>query len=92
MEFLIELIMELVLEGASETAKCSKVPKPLRIAAAVLVMLFFAAVLGVIALTGVLAFKSNVLLSVAVFALDVLLAVLLVRKIIKEVRKAKKGK
>lgn len=84
--------MELVLEGASETAKCSKVPKPLRIAAAVLVMLFFAAVLGVIALTGVLALKTSVLLSAAVFALDVLLAVLLVRKIIKEVRKAKKGK
>ena len=84
--------MEIVLEGASETAKCSKVPKPLRIAAAVLVMLFFAAVLGVIALTGVLALKTSVLLSAAVFALDVLLAVLLVRKIIKEVRKAKKGK
>lgn len=80
------------MEGVTETAKSSRVPKPLRIASAVLIMLLFAAALGVIALTGVLAFKTNVLLSVAVFALDVLLAVLLGRSIIKEVRKAKKGK
>lgn len=92
MEFLIELIMEIVLEGAAETAKSSRVPKPLRIAAAVLIMLLFAVVLGVIAFTGVLALKINVLLSAAVFALDVLLVVLLVRSIIKEVGKAKKEK
>ena len=50
MKFIIELILDLLLEGSIEASKSEKVPKPIRYILIVLISLFFLAVIGYIAL------------------------------------------
>ena len=60
MEFLIELLFDLALEGSIEITKSVKVSKWIRYPVIVLVVGFFTAVLGLMFLVSVMFLKENV--------------------------------
>ena len=61
MEDLIELILELALEGGLEATKNDKVPKFIRYIILGIIALFFITVIGVIYLTAFLILKQNII-------------------------------
>lgn len=75
MEFLFELVLELILEGNIDASKSKKVPKPLRYVLIVFIFLFFAGVDSLFFITGFLAIKINTLLAILMFALGMIMVV-----------------
>lgn len=59
MEILFEILLDLLSEGVTEASLSKKVPKPVRYIAIVLVVLFFAAVLGLILFMGAVLLKEK---------------------------------
>lgn len=59
MEYVFEFLLELILEGSIEASKSSKIPKYIRYLLIVLIVCFFAAVIGLIFLTGILFIKES---------------------------------
>jgi NADH:ubiquinone oxidoreductase subunit 3 (subunit A) len=82
MDFLIELLFDLVFEGMFEASNSSKIPKPLRIVLGIILLIFVLLIIGVIALTGILVLKENI--GGIIF---ILLAIFLLIKLIYEFRK-----
>lgn len=80
MEYIFEILLELVLEGSVEVSKSRKVPKYIRYPLIVLIALFFIAVLGLIFFGGILALKKNVLVGIALILLGSLLLIMSVIK------------
>lgn len=91
MDLVIEIMAELVLEifdsGAKEVALGKKYPKPLRITAVVLLLVFYLAVFGLIAFAGILFLKESVVAGILFIGLDVFLIVLSVRRVVKAIRR-----
>ena len=52
MDLLVEIVLDLIAEGLSETSKSAKVPRPIRFIAIGLIVLFSCAVIGLIFLVG----------------------------------------
>lgn len=75
MEFLFELVLELILEGSIDASKSKKVPKPLRYVLIVFIVLFFAGIDSLFFITGFLAIKINTLLAILMFALGMIMVV-----------------
>lgn len=80
MEYIIEFILELVLEGSIEASRSNKVPKYIRYPLIFLISLFFIAVIGLIVFTGVIVFKDNALLGSLFILIGVLMFVMCVIK------------
>ena len=81
-EFLGEIFFELIFMGGEHIIRSSKTPWPIRIFLAVLALLFFVAVIGLIIWAGVAAILNNsVAGGIAILALAVLITVVIVRKI-----------
>ena len=80
MDFLIELVMELIMEGSLELSQNRKLPKWLRYPLIALVTLFFGAVIGLIFLVGFLVLKQTVLGGLAILAIGTVMLILAVRK------------
>jgi len=80
MEFLMELVLELILEGSISISSNKKISKWIRYPLIVIIILFFLSVIGLVFLTGILVFKYSVLLSMLFIAIG---AFLLVASIIK---------
>ncbi len=59
MEFLFEFVLDLVFEGMGEASKCPRVPKPARYALIAVLALLYAAVVGIVALAGLLFIKDG---------------------------------
>lgn len=59
MEYVFEFLLELILEGSIEASKSSKIPKYIRYPLIVLIVCFFAAVIGLIFFTGILFIKES---------------------------------
>lgn len=59
MEFIIELLVELIFEGAIELSKSKKTPFLLRIFLIILIVLFFISVICLMLFISYLAFKNN---------------------------------
>ena len=59
MEFLFEFIFEIIVEGAIAATSEKRVPLPLRILAAVFVVVLFGGVLFLIILTGILCLQGE---------------------------------
>lgn len=68
MEFLIELIIECILEGSMSAGTNKKLPKWFRILCTMIILLFFSAVIGLFIFTGIITLKENVLISILMFA------------------------
>lgn len=75
MEAIIEFILELFVEGSIEAAQSSRVPAAVRYILAVILALFFIAVIGIIFLTGILAIRESILLGAFVLTLGVFMLV-----------------
>ncbi len=84
MDFLIELLLELVLEGSVEIVKSKRVSRIIRYPLIFLLALFFAAVEGLILFVGISMLKTSVLGGVIVIALAVVFLIALVIKIVRE--------
>ena len=88
MEFVLELIFEIIIEGTIEIGTSKKVPLPIRIIALLIFLLIYGAILGVIAMVGIGIWQDgNTSLSFMVFGLDVLIALLVVCWIVKQYKK-----
>lgn len=93
MEFIIELIgeivFEIILEGSLELGTSKKVPMPLRILAAILVSAIYFGIITIIILVALDAMKTNPLLAWLLIILDALLAVGVVYTVVKKRREKK---
>lgn len=88
MEFVLELIFEIIIEGTIEIGTSKKVPLPIRIIALLIFLLIYGAILGVIAMVGIGVWQDgNTSLSLMVFGLDVVIALLVVCWIVKQYKK-----
>ncbi|MBE5779819.1 MAG: hypothetical protein E7331_10890 [Clostridiales bacterium] len=80
MDLLFEIILELLSEGVSEASRSSKVPKPLRYACIVLIILFFSATIGLILFCGISLLKENTLGGIFFIALGLVMMVMSICK------------
>lgn len=76
MDFLFELLFELIAEGTVELSKSIKVPKYIRYPLIVIIALFFIGVIGILLLVGVASFEQNFLIGIIIIALALLLLVM----------------
>ena len=59
MEFFVEILLELILEGTMEASQSKKVPKVIRGFLIVLISAFYLSVIGLILFIGVSCWKTN---------------------------------
>ena len=67
MDFLFELIFELVAEGTVELSKSVKVPKVIRYPLIAIIALFCVAVIGIIFFVSIISYKESPVLSAILF-------------------------
>ena len=80
MDFIFELIAELIMGTVFEASKSKRVPKPLRYFLIALIILFFAAVFGLIFFIGALTLKKTVIGGIVIIAFGLLMLILGIRK------------
>lgn len=76
MEFLFELLIELIAEGTVELSKSIKVPKYIRYPLIVLVVLFFVAVIGIMLLVGFMSLQQNMFFGILIIALTLFMLIM----------------
>ena len=84
MDFLLEILFELVAEGTVELSKSSRVPKYIRYPLFAVIVLFYIAVIGLVFGVGILSLRQNVLLGILFIALGVFMLVMIVLKLNKK--------
>ena len=60
MDLILEIIFELLFEGAAHVAGSKKVPKWIRYPLAIIILLFIAAIIGLILWIGISSLKENI--------------------------------
>lgn len=75
MDFLIELIFELLIEGSMEVSANKKLPKWMRYPLIIFLVLFFIFIYAVIFCTAYLMLKENVYVSVGLFIIGLFLLI-----------------
>lgn len=80
MEFIIEFLIELILEGSFELSKTKKTPKWLRYPLIIFVILFFIGIISIILLTGYLALSENILLGTIIITIGLLFLIVSIYK------------
>ncbi len=83
MESIIEIILELVLEGSIEASKSSKIPKPVRYLITAMIVLLFIAFIGFIFWVGVIVLNDNIPAGIFLILMGVVMTLLGVIKFIK---------
>ena len=87
-EFLGEIFFELIFMGGEHAIKSNRTPMPIRILLAVLALLFFIAVIGLIIWAGIaVIMDGSVGGGIAILALAVLVTIAIVRKIHRKSRR-----
>jgi len=84
MEYLIEFILELVLDGGLEATKSNKIPKPIRYIILGVIALLFIAIIGVIYLTAFLILKQSIISFILFFLLATFMLISAIIKFKKE--------
>lgn len=84
MEYLIEFILELTLEGGLEATKSNKIPKPLRYIILAIISSLFLAIIGIIYLTAFLIMKQSLLGFIFFFLLATFMLINIIIKLKKE--------
>ena len=83
MESIIEIILELVLEGSIEASKSSKIPKPVRYLITAMIVLLFIAFIGFIFWDVVIVLNDNIPAGIFLILMGVVMTLLGVIKFIK---------
>jgi len=90
MEFLIELILELIFEGSMEISSNRKVPKIIRYPLIGLIFLCFLFVFGIILFVAIISYKESIILSILFIIIDIFLVIGFIKKF-KELYLSKKN-
>ena len=80
MDFIFELIFELLFEGGMEVSKNRKISKWIRYPILGLIALFFIAIIGLILFMGISILKDNILGGVFIFGFGIFMFVLCILK------------
>ncbi len=83
MDILFEILADMLFEGAVGSAMSKKVPRPIRIILGLLIVLFIAAVIGLVFWVGIMTLETNMpagIMIIIIAVVMVVLAVLRVRK------------
>ncbi len=94
MEYLMELIVELIFEGSVEDIKSKNASKFIKIPLAIILALFFLTIIALILGTGFLMLKNNVAIGLCLILIGVFLIINLVvkfQKVYKEYLKSSEG-
>lgn len=86
MEFLFEIIFEIILEGSLAVGSNKKICMPLRILALLIFLLIFGGVIFIIGFVGFELFQENTALGIMVFVLDAFLIGGVVWKFVKKLK------
>jgi hypothetical protein len=76
MEFIFEVIVELILDGSIEMSKSSKVPNYIRYPLIAIISVFWIAVIGIIFLAGVISLRINMGLGLLLILIGLYTAVI----------------
>ena len=76
MDFLFELLFEFIAEGTIELSKSIRVPKYIRYPLIGIIVLFFAAVIAVMLIAGLVSLGENLLFGVILIALALFMLVM----------------
>lgn len=76
MDFLFELLFELIAEGTVALSKSAKVPNFIRYLLIGIIVLFFVAVIGITLIAGFWALKEHLLLGLLIIALALFMLVM----------------
>ena len=90
MEFLIELVLELIFEGSMEISSNRKVPKIIRYPLIGLIFLLFLFVFGIILFVAIISYKESIILSILFIIIDIFLVIGFIKKF-KELYLSKKN-
>jgi len=90
MEFLIELILELIFEGSMEISSNRKVPKIIRYPLIGIIFLLFLVVFGIILFVAIISYKESIILSILFIIIDIFLVIGFIKKF-KELYLSKKN-
>ena len=92
MDFIIELIFEILFDRLLETSKSNRVPKFIRYPLIIVILLFFIVVIGFIFIASILAFKENKLAGLLLIIIDLFLIIGTISKFRKEYFTIKENK
>lgn len=84
MDFIIELLLELIFDGMMEASKSNEVPKFIRYFLVIIIVLFFIFVIGFIFIASILAFKESIVAGLLLIVIDVFLFIGSIAKFRKE--------
>lgn len=76
MEFLIEILLELIFEGSISIISDKKIPKAIRYPLITLIMLFFVVVVGGLIFIGIIIFQQNILAGILIMAVGLMMLIL----------------
>ncbi|MBR1416643.1 MAG: hypothetical protein IJ572_02370 [Bacilli bacterium] len=83
MEYLIEFVLELILEGTTNLSLSRRVPKFIRYPLAIILILLFASIIVLLFLVGVLVFKDNIYYAILIIIVAIILLVSAIVRFIK---------
>lgn len=87
MDFLFEIIVEIIIEGSLELGTNRKVPLFFRILALLIFLLIYGALIGLFALIGIGCWQEgNIAAAIVVFILDAIFTVFVVAMIRKKIK------
>lgn len=72
MEFLIELIFELIFDGTIEISKNRKVPKIIRYPLIAIIVIFFATIIIGLFIIGIIFMKGNILVGILCIVVSII--------------------
>lgn len=90
MDFLFELLFELIAEGTVELSKSKKVPKYIRYILIGIITLFFIAAIGLVFFVGLVVLKQNLFLGIIIIAVALFMLIMSIIKFKKTYLKNKK--
>lgn len=85
-EIVVELLAELLFNGAEEVATNQKMSKPLRYVAAFLLIATMSAGVAVIGFLGFIMLKKILAVAIIIFILDLLMVFLIIKQIVKLIK------
>lgn len=92
MELIIEILFELIFEGALEISKNRKLSKWIRYPSIFLIILLFVFVITLIGWLAIIMYKENIIVSILLLVIDIVFIVALIFKVRKYKEKYKNDK